>query len=180
MNAIGLIEINSIARGIEVWDFMLKAASVELLTATTLCPGKYIILIGGDIGSVKTSIDTGIKTAGTWLIDSLIIPSIHPQVFLALTDSNKADIEALGIIETFSVASGIIFADSAAKGASITLIEIRIAMGLGGKSTIYLTGEVGAVEAAIEEGKNSIKPDMFIDYNIIPSPHKNLINNIID
>ena len=179
MNAIGLIELNSMARGIEVWDIMLKAASVELISATTLCPGKYMILIGGNIGAVKTSIETGLKKSDPWIVDSLIIPNLHEQIFPALTESADIDhIEALGIVETFSVSSAIMFADTAVKTASIKLIQIQIAMGLGGKATIYLTGEVGAVESAVEGGRKQIKPDMLTDSNIIASPHISLIKEL--
>ncbi|MEQ8187631.1 MAG: BMC domain-containing protein [Candidatus Eremiobacterota bacterium] len=174
MNAIGLVELNSVARGISAWDTMVKAASVDLLTASTICPGKYIILIGGDVGAVKTSVERGLEEAGPWIMDSLIIPSIHPQVFPALTGSATYDVESLGIIETLSVASGIICADAAVKAAFVNLIEIRIAAGLGGKSSLYLTGEVGAVEAAIKSGLAAIKPDMVVDSTVIASPHDNL------
>ncbi len=174
MNAIGLIELNSVARGISTWDTMVKAASVDLLTASTVCPGKYIILIGGDVGVVTTSVERGIEEAQPWLLDSLVIPNIHPQVFPALTGSVTYDMEALGIIETLSVSSGIICADTAVKSASVNLIEIRIAAGLGGKSSIYLTGEVGAVESAIKSGLAVIKPDMVVDSTVIASPHGNL------
>jgi len=181
MNAIGIIELNSMARGIEVWDAMLKISSVELITATTLCPGKYMIFIRGEVGAVKTSVEKGIELSDPWLVDSLIIPNIHPQIFPALTSSVEIERpEALGIIETFSVASGIIFADAAVKGAGVTLIEIQVSMGLGGKSTIYLTGEVGAVESAVMHGKNAVKPDMLVDCSIIPSPHGILIKGLND
>mgnify|MGYP000870394861 CR=1 FL=1 len=174
MNAIGLIELNSIARGISVWDTMVKAASVEFLTASTICPGKYIILVGGDVGAVSTSVERGIEEATPWLVDSLVIPNIHPQVFPALTGCATYDMEALGIIETLSVSSGIICADAAVKSASVNLIEIRIAAGLGGKSSIYFTGEVGAVETVIKSGLAAIKPDMVVDSTVIASPHDNL------
>ena len=175
MKAIGIVELSSMAKGIEVWDAMLKATSVELVTATTLCPGKYMILIKGDVAAVTTSVETGIKLSKSWFVDSLIIPNINNQIFPAITGSQEVNnVEALGIVETFSVASGIIFADGAAKAASVTITELQIAMGLGGKSTIYLTGEVGAVEAAIAKGKNAIDPHMLVDCNIIPSPHPDL------
>jgi microcompartment protein CcmL/EutN len=172
MNAIGLIELNSIAKGIEVWDRMMKVASVELITATTLCPGKYMVIVSGDVGAVETSVSTGIETSCEWLIDSLVIPNIDPQIFPAITASaGDVKIEALGMVETFSAASGILFADAAVKAASVHLIELRLSMGLGGKSIIYLTGEVGAVNAAVNAGKSVIKPDMVADINVIASPH---------
>ena len=38
-NALGMLELGSIAAGIEACDFMVKAARVDLLRAVTLCPG---------------------------------------------------------------------------------------------------------------------------------------------
>ena len=50
--AIGMIELSSIARGIEVSDYMVKAAQVELLRASTVCPGKYVV-IGGAVSRLS-------------------------------------------------------------------------------------------------------------------------------
>ena len=41
--SIGLLELKSIPVGIETADEMIKAANVQLLTASPTCPGKYII-----------------------------------------------------------------------------------------------------------------------------------------
>ena len=60
-NAIGMVELTSIARGIETSDFMVKAAQVELIRSSTVCPGKYIIIIAGDTGDVKASMAEGIR-----------------------------------------------------------------------------------------------------------------------
>ena len=51
--AIGMVELNSIARGIETCDYMVKAAQIQLLRSSTVCPGKYLILIGGETGDVS-------------------------------------------------------------------------------------------------------------------------------
>ena len=48
--AIGMVELNSIARGIETCDYMVKAAQVDLIRSSTVCPGKYMVLIAGDTG----------------------------------------------------------------------------------------------------------------------------------
>lgn len=37
-NAIGMVELSSIAKGMQVTDFMLKSANVGLLMAKTVCP----------------------------------------------------------------------------------------------------------------------------------------------
>ena len=40
--AIGMVEFNSIARGIYAADQMVKISEVEIVTASSTCPGKYI------------------------------------------------------------------------------------------------------------------------------------------
>ena len=54
--AIGMVELSSIARGIETSDSMLKAAQVELLRSVTVCPGKHMVIVGGDPGAVSSSL----------------------------------------------------------------------------------------------------------------------------
>ena len=80
-NAIGLIELTSIARGYEVADTVLKAANVEILTNRSICPGKFMVLIGGDVDAVKAAVEAGLETGGTAVVDDLIIPNIHEAVF---------------------------------------------------------------------------------------------------
>jgi len=51
--AIGMIETNSIARGILVHDVMLKKAHIEIIQSNSICPGKYIVFITGDEADVE-------------------------------------------------------------------------------------------------------------------------------
>ena len=53
--SIGAIELSSIGMGYQVEDEMLKAASVELLIARTICSGKYLIVIGGSVSDVEAA-----------------------------------------------------------------------------------------------------------------------------
>ncbi|MGS9102389.1 propanediol utilization microcompartment protein PduT, partial [Salmonella enterica subsp. enterica serovar Infantis] len=48
--AIGILELTSIAKGMELVDAMLKSANVDLLFSKTICPGKFLLMLGGDIG----------------------------------------------------------------------------------------------------------------------------------
>ena len=66
--SIGLLELKSIPVGIETADAVLKAANVELLTATPTCPGKYVIIICGAVGAVKSAMESGRQTAGIYLV----------------------------------------------------------------------------------------------------------------
>ncbi|MBN2382691.1 BMC domain-containing protein [bacterium] len=179
--AIGLLELSSIAKGMETCDTMLKAAQVDLVTVQSVCPGKFIILVSGMVADVMSSISSGLEVATGFLVDQLTISNISDQVFPAITSTTRVrPIEALGIIETFSVASIIIAADAAVKAADIDLIEIRLAQGIGGKSYCTLTGDVGAVKEAVREGSDSIHDrGVLVNQVVIPYPHQNLVKNIL-
>lgn len=124
--AIGMVELSSIARGIETSDSMLKAAQVELLRSVTVCPGKYMVIVGGDTGAVRASLEAGKAAGGEFVVDTLLIPSVHEQVFPAISGTVEVtDPQAVGVIEYYSIASAIEAADAAAKAAQITLIEVR-------------------------------------------------------
>ena len=78
--AIGLIELSSIARGLRTVDDMIKKAPINVLMSKTVSPGKFIILVTGDVASVDESMREGNQTADSYLVDHLFIPQIHPQV----------------------------------------------------------------------------------------------------
>jgi len=176
-NAIGMIELTSIARGIETSDFMLKAAQVELIRSCTVCPGKYMIIISGTTGDVKASMAEGKKRSGEYLVDSLFIPNIHPQLIPALTAVTQVPKSgAVGVIEFYSVASAINAADIAVKAAQVTLIEVRIGYAIGGKGFFSLTGDVGAVRAAIAAAEKS--SEFYLQSTVIPRPSPHLFESL--
>ena len=57
--SVGLIELSSIAAGFEACDAMLKAAAVELVLARTICSGKYMVLVRGEVADVQASVQAG-------------------------------------------------------------------------------------------------------------------------
>jgi len=176
MDAIGLVELNSIAKGIEAADAMLKAAQVKLLEAKPICPGKYIVMISGDVAAVQSSVDAGKNIGASAAIDDFILANVHPHVIKAISSSTQvSEIKALGIIETFSIASLIVAADTAVKAGEVDLIEIRLGMGIGGKSFVTLTGDVSSVTSSVEAGVVLASArGMLIEKVVIPSPHYNL------
>ncbi len=181
MNALGMIELNCIPKGIESADAMLKAAFVELTTAQAICAGKYIAIVSGEVGAVKASVDAGVKMAGENLIDSIVIPNIHPQVLSAVAACTDIErLGAVGIMETFSLAAAIYAADTAVKAADINLIEVRLGRGLGGKSFIIMTGDVAAVKASVSaaESVDEVK-GLLTGSVVIPSPHPDLLKAIV-
>ncbi len=179
--AIGLVELNSIARGIEVCDAMMKVAEVQLIEAHPICAGKYMALITGGVDAVRTSVERGREVGEQNVVDSFIIPNVHPQVAPALRASTIVEgLEALGVIETFTAASAIRVADVAVKAADVQLLEVRLANGMGGKSFLTLTGVVGAVQAAVRAGIDLIRDEGLLVHSVvIPSPHEAMSRVVI-
>jgi microcompartment protein CcmL/EutN len=168
-NSVCMIELSSIARGIETCDFMLKAAAVELLRACTICPGKYMIIIGGDTSSVNASMKVGEEIAGEFLVDKLLIPNVSDQLMPALSSTSQVPTGgAIGVIEFYSVASAIIAADTAAKAADVNLIEVRTGFAIGGKGFVTMSGDVSAVTEAIKAAE--AVSELMIQSAVIPRP----------
>ena len=181
LNSFGLIELTSIAAGFEVCDAMLKAADVRLLLSRSICSGKYIVLVCGDVGAVNASVAAGSHTGRHSLIDSFVIPNVHESIAPAISGTHKVEaLEALGIIESFSVASLIEAADAAVKTAAVQLIEIRLAMALGGKAFVTLTGDVAAVQSAVDAGAAVVaQKGLLVNRVVIPHPRGELLTEMI-
>ena len=181
--AIGLVELSSIAGGYQAQDAMLKAAAVELVVARTICSGKYMVLISGDVEAVKSSLAAAREAAEGFLVDELLIPNVHPQVLPAVTGNvelKPEDKQALGIIETFSVASVLEAADLAVKAAQVKLFRIHLAMTIGGKGFLLLTGEVGAVRAAVNAGIVPVaEKGLLANQVVIPAPREEVFQEYI-
>jgi microcompartment protein CcmL/EutN len=180
-NSIGLIELTSIAAGFQTCDAMLKASDVELMLSRSICSGKYMVMVKGDVAAVQASVAAGIRGGHFSVIDSFVIPNLHEAVFPAIAGASKVEqLEALGVVESFSVAALIEGADAAVKAANVRLIEIRLAMALGGKAFVTLTGDVAAVQSAVEAGAQVVgSKGMLVNKVVIPSPRPELLNEMI-
>jgi microcompartment protein CcmL/EutN len=181
LKAIGMVELNSIAKGVESGDEMLKTADVELVFAQPICAGKYMVMVSGDVDSIERATDVGKEVAGEFLVDDFVIPNVHPTIFPAITATTVIkSIDSLGIIETFSVASSIVAADAAVKEAEVDIIEIRCATGLGGKSFLYMTGDVDSVRSAVEAGINVLEGSgLVLSHVVIPAPSEEISRSIL-
>ncbi len=173
MVAIAAIETSSIAQGALTGDAMVKVAEVELLQACPISPGKYWILIGGDVASVRASFQRGLEVAADTLLDSLMIPQLHEMVLPALAGTApRGDDDALGVIETLTATAAIVAADRAAKAATVTLRDLRLANGLGGKGVLFLTGDVSNVQAAVEAGREeALRKGLLARSVVVPRLH---------
>lgn len=176
--AIGFVELSSIARGVEATDAMLKMAAVELLMTTIIPRGKYLVMIGGSVADVESSIRAGLETGGDAVIDSFVIQNVHEQLPAAIRGRVKVDrVEAVGMIETKEVAPAIYAGDAAVKAAAVTLIEAKNQPG--GKGLVVVTGEVGAVRSAVAAGVATVKSGFLIAEIVIPYAHEDLRKALI-
>lgn len=180
-NAIGLIELSSIAMGFLTTDTMLKTASVELILSRTICPGKYITLVWGDVAAVEASVNAGVRVGQGYLVNDLIIPNLHPQIYPAMTATNNLpETGALGVVETFDVVATILAADASAKAAEVNLCEIRLAMAIGGKAFYTITGDVAAVEAGVAAGLTILEGRGQVVHSVvIPRPREELFREYL-
>lgn len=181
MDTIGFLELNSIAKGIEAVDYMLKAADSTLLMAKASCPGKYYAMICGQVAAVENSIDVGVEIGGRHVVGQLVIPRVNPAVIRAVNMSQIPDnVQAVGVLEYYSAAGSIIAADFAVKAADVTLISLQLGTGIAGKSFVVLTGDVAAVESAVEAGANGAKDQaILINKIVLPRPRQELIDSLI-
>lgn len=179
--SIGMVEYATVATGIQAADTLVKTAEVEIIEAQVVCPGKYIVIISGELSAIKASVDACIANYGEKLVDSFVLGNVDDGVFPAIYATvDVKNPRALGVMETYSGASAIVAADAAAKTADVTLVELRIARGMCGKSYLILTGEIAAVSAAIENANAAAgEKGMFLDSSVIANPDPKLWEKIL-
>ena len=179
--AIGIIETSSIAKGFLIADTALKTANVEILVNRTICPGKYMVLIGGDVDAVNSSVEAGVRAGAHTVVDHFVIANVHPAVFPAISGvAHLPELKALGVVESFSVASIIEAADAAVKATPIQLICIHLAMAIGGKGWVSLTGDVASVEEAVEVAAGVIqRKGLLVEKVVIPAPRPEIVREFI-
>ena len=181
--ACGAIELSSIGIGFKVQDEMLKSASVELLLARTICSGKYFIMIGGGISAIEAAMQTALTVGSDAVIDYLTVANAYEGVFPALSQSvvlAPGEIGALGIIETFSGVSALVAADTAGKAAKVTLFRLHLAMAMGGKGLLLMTGSVSDVAAATNAATNAVRNrGLLVSEVVIPRPSRELFDEYL-
>ena len=176
--ALGVLEFESIALGIQAGDAMVKRSPVSVAWAGTVHPGKYLVLVGGEVAEVEEALDAGREFGGP-LLDSVFLPHPHPDLPLAMQGRRLPGLgDALGIFETRTVASILNAADRALKGAEVELAELRLADDLGGKAYCRFQGDVADVEAAIELAVESLSdPAFLVARVVIPRLHDEMQDN---
>ncbi len=166
--ALALLEFESVAAGYLAADAMAKRAPVAHIVAGTVQPGRLLVLLSGGVAEVEEASESGRHAASGSLLDQLFLPAVHEGVVDALLGSRHPIADSLGIVECHSAASALHAADAGLKGAAVTLIELRLSDGLGGKGICFFTGPVSAVESAVELATAVITPGHFLHAVVIP------------
>ena len=173
---LGVLEFSSIAVGIKAMDDMVKAAPIKIIDAKTVCPGKFVVLITGEVAAVDASLTAGKAGKEGLLIDELFIANLHPYIIPAIVGAVECEIwDAVGIIESFSVVASIVAGDIAAKTADVVITELRLAAGMGGKSYVKMMGNVYEVGAGMAAGVKYVQErGLLCQEVIIPKPHPDI------
>jgi microcompartment protein CcmL/EutN len=177
--ALALLELDSIAAGIEAGDAMAKRAPIDVIRAGTVHPGKYLVLVGGAVADVEEALEAGREVGASSVLDVVLLPHVHPELVPAIRGARRpAAGEALGVIETATVAAILEAADAGLKGARVRLLEIRLADDLGGKGYLLFDGTVADVEAAVEIGVGRIAGSPGLAWRVIPRLHAEMADNL--
>ncbi len=180
--AIALLEFDSISAGIVAGDAMVKTAPIGAIYAGTVHPGKYLVLVTGDTASVEIAVETGTAVAGGGVTDSVFLPDIHPDVTGAMIEDAPAaslSAEALGIVETTTVAAVLDAADAGAKAAAVAVASVRLADGLGGKGYVLFSGTVAEVESAVDAAVGrAVAHDALVRSDVISQLHGEMAANL--
>ncbi len=176
--ALALLEFNSIAVGIQAGDAMVKRAPIDKIRSGTVQPGHFLVMVTGEVAPVEEAVSAGQEIGASALLDTVFLQNVHPGVVSGIDGGREfKESDSLGVVETKTVASAIVAADAGLKGADVTLWQLRLADGLGGKGIVLFAGLVADVEAAVEIAV-SRAADLLVRQVIIPQLHEEMKENV--
>jgi microcompartment protein CcmL/EutN len=155
-DALALVELSSVARGLRALDALIKRAPVTILEANLVEPGHYLILFCGGVAEVDESYAEARAVGDGAVLDHMMLPFAHPDLLVGLRGrerSRSADaLDTLGVLEGTSVAATLVAADQSLKEAAVELVGVRVGVGLGGRAWYVVCGAQHDVEASLEAG----------------------------
>ncbi len=86
LEALGLVETRGLVAAIEAADQMCKAANVTLVGTEKIGSGLVTVMVRGDVGAVKSSVEAGSTAASALgeLVATHVIPRPHNDVEMIL------------------------------------------------------------------------------------------------
>lgn len=174
--ALGMMEFKTVVKGIEGMDIMVKTAKVKIMRSHTLCPGRYIVLIKGELGAVKAAVEGCNKKLDSFIRNTYILGNPHKQLYEGLNDQyDLKQVKAMGIIETNAIPAILKAADQSLKAAEVNLAKIMLGNHIGGKGVLVITGELAAVEEALQHASSACEEsNTLVDFTIIPRPDQSV------
>lgn len=95
MKALGLIETRGLLAAIEGADIMVKSADVSILEKTYVGGGLVSIAITGDVGAVKSAVESGVaaikKLDSSLLVSEHVIPRPHDELDLIIGTKDSTE-----------------------------------------------------------------------------------------
>ena len=154
VEALALIELRSLARGLRSLDALVKKAPVTVLEANLIEPGRFLILFAGGVAEVEESYAEALAVADDDAVDKMLLFDAHPALVAGLRGTEVLrtadEMDCLGVVEGLTVAPTLRAADRSIKDAGVTLAGLRVTGGLGGKAYYVVFGAQHDVEAALE------------------------------
>jgi microcompartment protein CcmL/EutN len=177
--AVGMAEFKSIVIGIEAADKMIKAADVDVMMTKTVCPGKFVVMLSGNVADVRESINFAVDSMRDSLLDYFIIPNIHESILDAFKKSHKSTFyNAIGAMEFNRVASGVKALDVVLKAANVKLLKLNFGGGISGKCYFIVDGLVSDVEEALLAAEQKTDINRLMHKIVIPNPTAELLENL--
>lgn len=173
VDVIGILELISMADGFNTLDAIVKESPVIIIKAEPINPGKYLIMITGDVASVEAAMDMGVKIAGSSIVDHILLKNLDEQIIPSIKRCQAPEEwDAIGLLETLSVAAAVEAADMAVKEADVHIVGILTGNETGGKALVKLSGAVGDINIAMSLAVKMLKnKDQLYRNVIIPGPH---------
>ena len=86
LEALGMVETRGLTAAIEAADAMTKAAEVTLIGTEKIGSGLVTVMVRGDVGAVKSSVEAGSSAASALgeLVATHVIPRPHNDVEMIL------------------------------------------------------------------------------------------------
>lgn len=158
VEALALVELDSVARGLRAVDALLKRAAVRVHEANLIEPGKYLILFSGPVADVEEAYQSACEIAGDRVVERMLLPVVHRGLtrgLMGLEDRENPD--CLGVVEGKHVAGVLEACDRSLKEAEVALCGVRVAGALGGRAYYVVKGRQHDVEAALEAGERVLQ-----------------------
>ena len=179
-DALALVELTSVARGLRALDALVKRSPVEILEANLVEPGRYLILFAGGVAEVDEGYQACLDMGSDCVSDKMFLSLVHPALLAGIRgheDIRGADeLDTLGVIEGSHIPATLEACDRSLKNADVSLAGVRLSGGLGGRAYYIIFGAQHDVEAAIEIGQTLLASrDAEHRVECIPRPHEEMV-----